>query len=389
MYMAASIGIAILMLPAAVATVMGSGRAPMIVLLAALTFIVWWAYRRNRIMAWGMPVLTAALIPVYIAVEWAKFRFFLTEGLTAGGNALRVRFFDVGWDAWLAAPLFGHGPGQFLHGWLAEAPLEYMTGYGGLPLDAHNLLLAALVEVGVLGVLAAVGVAVVFGLEWRRYGMHPIMAAMAAATLVLLMAYPLRAIGLYALMIPLAAMASHAPARELTAEWLAKFRLPRMFKERRWALWHKSMFRVQLTLTLVALSFVIGLSVALASYPRVLAWGNAYSTLMQDTLAEGQAVAAGKQAADQVPLLREFVGIEHLLTPPTSGPGAYIGKSAHMQILCAQGRLYPGMLDRYWEVAALPPVHEKVMPHIWTDWCDPGPPRLNVAPAEGMPNPAR
>ena len=122
-----------------------SGARGYILAFGAATVVLWTLGRGQLWLALGASVVGFALFH-YGSSEAVQERFDPSQVLESLAYQERVNAWGTAWDAWLAAPLVGHGPGGFadFDSW----------GYRTYP---HNILLEFASELGLVGLLCFLG----------------------------------------------------------------------------------------------------------------------------------------------------------------------------------------------------------------------------------------
>ena len=126
----------------ALAVVFTGSRSGLITLVLAFcgALLIRWQHDRKR-MWWSICAVPMAAIVAWVAIPsttWTRFATFL-EQMQAGGFNQRAEIWQSGWQAFVQAPLFGHGAGVFV---LATNAAQNDT--------AHNAFLSVAVSGGLI-----------------------------------------------------------------------------------------------------------------------------------------------------------------------------------------------------------------------------------------------
>lgn len=143
--------------------VLTASRGGMAATILAAGVLVWWDRREGRDgLGWkGGTAIVAGLVVIVALTSGGIMQDRLTE-LGTDDTGRRVMW-AVCFDAWKAAPLFGHGFGRFE---MAIAPYITAETAGVLSVQgaAHNILLQWLVQAGLVGLVG--GVSLVLAAGW-------------------------------------------------------------------------------------------------------------------------------------------------------------------------------------------------------------------------------
>ena len=176
--------------------VVGLGTAAIILSFARSAFLAYgivvillaWRHRRSRFLPVAMilgVICLVAAIP-FIPVEYFE-RLGSIFGSGSGRDwtlGRRMTYNLIGMDLFLDNPLFGVGPGNFIHHF-TDPSYRYMPGRTLLGRELHNMYLSVLVQYGLLGALPFLGMLGYAFAALRAVCRNPVDARMHAMALAL------------------------------------------------------------------------------------------------------------------------------------------------------------------------------------------------------------